>query len=310
MSHPSNIFTYTCCKVTALIFLSALLSISLLGCLGATQTLRYPSTSPDPKIQDSGPREEVDVSDIPDAIPRVEPITSAGNRSPYTVLGKTYVINFNSIGFVQEGLSSWYGKKFHGRKTSNGEIYDMYGMTAAHKTLPIPTFLRVSNLDNGRVVVVRVNDRGPFHKDRILDLSYTAAKKLGFHKKGTAPVRIEVIDPNQNTPAVVGNQMPSNTPIPSHGGKEPKAPRPVHPAGYALAENTYLQVGAFSQIEGAHRMANQIRTLTLHRVFVETPPSIGLFRVFVGPIDTNLTLYELRGVLQQNGLSTGHTVER
>ena len=282
--------------------------VVLSGCLATTTTPRYPSTSPDPRIQDSGPKEDVDVSHIPNAVPRHEPIRAAGNSSPYTVLGKTYVINFNSKGFVDEGVASWYGKKFHGRKTANGEIYDMYGMTAAHKTLPIPTFLRVTNLENSRVIIVRVNDRGPFHNNRILDLSYTAAKKLDFHKKGTARVRIEVLDPAEHTASVIGGQGESAAGGPASTLKP--APTPQDAAGYALADNTYLQVGAFSQIDGAHRLANQIRELTPHRVFVEAPRAAGLFRVFIGPIQSNLALYKLRDALQQNGLPAGHTVEK
>ena len=144
---------------------------------------------------DGPPPRDIDVSNLPDAVPKVEPIRKAGNKSPYTVLGKTYQVLPSSLGYRERGIASWYGNKFHGRKTSNGEIYSMYEMTAAHKSLPIPSYVKVTNLDNGRTVVVRVNDRGPFHGSRIIDLSYAAAKKLDYSNKGTANVEVVAIDP-------------------------------------------------------------------------------------------------------------------
>ncbi|HBQ01515.1 MAG TPA: septal ring lytic transglycosylase RlpA, partial [Gammaproteobacteria bacterium] len=117
----------------------------------------------------------------------------AGNRSPYTVLGKTYTVLPTERGYSERGVASWYGEKFHGHKTSNGEVFDMYMASAAHKSLPIPSFLRVTNLDNNRSLIVRVNDRGPFHGDRIVDLSYAAAMKLGYAERGTARVHLESI---------------------------------------------------------------------------------------------------------------------
>jgi len=130
--------------------------------------------------RDSAPINPRDVSAVKDAVPAPVRRTIAGNKSPYTVLGKTYTLLPESRGYKEQGLASWYGQKFHGRNTSNGEVYDMYAMTAAHKTLPIPSYVKVTNLDNGRSIVVRVNDRGPFHTDRIIDLSYAGAVKLDF----------------------------------------------------------------------------------------------------------------------------------
>lgn len=131
---------------------------------------------------------------LPDPIVRFEEPLSAGNTSPYSVLGKTYTVMADAAGYVNEGFASWYGTKFHGRQTANGELYDMYGLTAAHRRLPIPSYVRVTNLDNDRNTIVRINDRGPFHSNRVIDLSYAAAVKLGFAKLGTARVRIEVIE--------------------------------------------------------------------------------------------------------------------
>lgn len=169
-------------KVGAVII--ALLLVGLLGgCAsgGGTQTV----------VAASGGS---DGAEIPDAVPRVEPLSRSGNPASYHVRGKRYFTKKTSAGHVERGLASWYGKQFHGRKTSSGERYDMYGMTAAHKTLPLPTYVQVTNVENGRTAVVKVNDRGPFHGPRVIDLSYSAAKKLGVIQKGTAMVEVRAID--------------------------------------------------------------------------------------------------------------------
>jgi len=141
-----------------------------------------------------------ELPDIADAVPKVEPKSKYGNPKSYVVFGKRYYTKSSSKGHVERGLASWYGKKFHGRKTSNGERYNMYAMTAAHKTLPLPTYVRVTNLTNGRSTVVRVNDRGPFHGKRIIDLSYSAARKLGMAAQGIAMVEIRAINPSDPKP--------------------------------------------------------------------------------------------------------------
>lgn len=143
-------------------------------------------------------RPPVDPATVPDAVPKVEPFSKSGNPESYVQFGKRYWVLPSPYGFVQRGKASWYGKKFHGRRTSSGEEYDMYAMSAAHKTLPIPTYARVTNLDNGRSVVVRINDRGPFVDDRIVDLSFSAASRLGMIGPGTANVELKVLDPHQH----------------------------------------------------------------------------------------------------------------
>ena len=145
--------------------------------------------------KDGAPWWDVDVSKIPDATPTLH--TGPYKANPYTVLGKNYFPLQDSKTYVQSGTASWYGTKFHGQNTANGEVYDLYGMSAAHKTLPLPSYVRVTNLDNNRTVILRVNDRGPFYSDRIIDLSYAAAKKLGYAETGTARVKVEGIDPAQ-----------------------------------------------------------------------------------------------------------------
>lgn len=151
-----------------------------------------------PHIRDSAPDDIPDVDAIPEPEVVDEPRSPYGNRSPYKVLGKTYRVLDRSDDFVERGRASYYGQKFHGRRTSNLEVYDMYAFTAAHKSLPLPSFARVTNLDNGRSVVVRVNDRGPFHEGRVIDLSWAAAVKLDMHRAGTAQVEVRALSPGEN----------------------------------------------------------------------------------------------------------------
>lgn len=233
-------------------------------------------------IQDSGPDRDIDVTNLPDAIPRNELVRIAGNITPYRVLGKTYHVNFETEGFVETGYASWYGKKFHGRKTSNGEIYDMFAMTAAHKNLPIPSYVTVTNLENNRKVVVRVNDRGPFHDGRIIDLSYAAAKKLGFHEQGTAKVRVEYLEapagPGQNAVDV------------AYG-------------------NTYLQAGAFRSKDSAVTLQRQIADLTGHAVRIQPEPGRRLYKVLIGPVGNNSEVMKIRRAMQQANLGDPYLVE-
>ncbi|TDK24426.1 septal ring lytic transglycosylase RlpA family protein [Luteimonas aestuarii] len=181
-----------------------------------------PGVSPYPAMQEdlstrgdyvAGGLYKPGVSDtVPDYLPRVEcipepvvahePLSRVGNRTPYTVLGRSYQVRDSADGFVETGIASYYGNKFHGRRTSNQEVYDMYAFTAAHKSLPLPSFARVTNLDNGRSVVVRVNDRGPFHEGRVIDLSYAAAVKLDIHRQGTGRVEVRGLTPGQAQPTL------------------------------------------------------------------------------------------------------------
>lgn len=180
----------------------ALLLVAALTACGAPGPKRPSSDNPNAgryKLEhDVAPHpDEVpdDIDRIPDAVPRAEPRSRGGNSPSYSVFGKTYRVLDDARGFRERGVASWYGKKFHGNRTANGETYDMYAMTAAHKSLPLPSYARVTRLDNGRSVVVRVNDRGPFHRGRIIDLSYAAAAKLGMLGAGSAEVEVVAIDP-------------------------------------------------------------------------------------------------------------------
>lgn len=185
------------------------------------------------------------LANLPDPIPRREPRSVRGNPASYTVDGRTYRVMASSAGYRATGLASWYGRKFHGRLTSSGEPFDMFRLTAAHRSLPIPTYLKVTNLDNGKTAVVRVNDRGPFHSDRIIDLSYAAAVKLGFADHGTTRVRLQVVE---QTPRFV------------------------------------LQAGAFKDLDAADLLKNNLIRLTGQSAYVVKVPRDPLYRVRLGPV--------------------------
>ena len=174
-----------------------------------------------PHIRDSAPDYIPDVDAIPEPEVVEEPRSRYGNRSPYSVLGKSYTVLDDPQGFTERGTASYYGNKFHGRRTSNMEVYDMYAFTAAHKSLPLPSFARVTNLDNGRSVVVRVNDRGPFHAGRVVDLSWAAAVKLDMHRQGTARVEVRALSPGEDARQVYDAVA---------GDPAPAAPQPTDPA--------------------------------------------------------------------------------
>jgi rare lipoprotein A len=184
-----------------------------------------PSSNPS---QDGPPApEEIppNVAQIPDAVPAPEPKSSYGNPDSYEVYGDRYVILKDPRGYKERGYASWYGKKFQGKRTSSGEPYDMFKMTAAHKTLPIPCYAKVTNIENGHSVIVRINDRGPFHEGRIIDLSYTAAVKLGSLGRGSIPVEVEAVDPSAPPQTMVASSPPPATPRP-----RPAAPQAAAPA--------------------------------------------------------------------------------
>ncbi|UTA49625.1 septal ring lytic transglycosylase RlpA family protein [Simiduia sp. 21SJ11W-1] len=210
-------------------------------------------------------------------------------------------------------MASWYGNKFHGHQTSNGEIYNMYGMTAAHKTLRIPTYVKVTNLDNNLSVIVRVNDRGPFHGDRIIDLSYAAARKLDYAERGTARVRVEAIDP-----VAWANSRDGSTEVMAQAASEPpklrgqtlenKAPLPESVEGYQLPANTFLQAGAFSSKDSANSLREKLGGLTHYPVFVAQATKNSLYRVRIGPITDNYDLMQIRELVFRKGGVRPHVV--
>ncbi len=223
--------------------------------------------------QDGPPNHTIDVSKIPNAVPKVEPKSRYGNKSPYFVLGKRYTVLKSAKGYQATGIASWYGTKFNHHKTSNNEYYDMFKMTAANKTLPIPTYVKVINLENGKQIIVKINDRGPFEKNRLIDLSYTAAKKLDMLKKGTAHVKIIALGPH--------HYSTSSKPV------------------------IYLQAGAYSHYSNAKHLQQKITKLlktipcSIHSV---KKINATLYRVQIGPIVNTSIAHKLRTTLQSAGI--------
>ena len=260
--------------------------------------------------KDGAPWWDVDVSRIPDATPTLH--SGPYKANPYTVLGKSYFPMSESKNYVAAGTASWYGTKFHGQNTANGEVYDLYGMSAAHKTLPLPSYVKVTNLDNNKSVILRVNDRGPFYSDRIIDLSYAAAKKLGYAETGTARVKVEGIDPQQwwaqrgrpaplmlNEPKVAQSAAPVLTA--SAGTVEQWTPPPQQHAAAVVpmqmdakknasapASGQYLQVGAFANPDAAELLRSKLSGMVQTPVFISSivRNQQTLHRVRMGPIGT------------------------
>ena len=273
--------------------------IFLAACSGNKQKPAAKSEAPynpnDGRYQhdkDFGPSEDIDLSHVPDAVPRYETRTKAGNRNPYTVLGQTYHLISDESSYRERGYASWYGNKFNGHNTSNGERYDMYAMTGAHKTLPIPSYVRVTNLDNGKSVVVRINDRGPFHKGRIIDLSYAAAQRIGIHKTGTGRVEVEIALPNDAAP------IPRRADSKAVAHKEP-----------ALPAGTYLQVGAFGQKASAQQFAASVGSkLTFPVTINSSMQPKQIHRVRVGPFTDAKSLQDARNQLARIKIFEAHVV--
>lgn len=304
--------------------LALLVAAALAGC--AAGPPRAPGSGPAASDRDGPePSPPVDLERVPDAEPTLEPIRSGGPNKPYEVLGKSYVPIVQDAPFTERGLASWYGRKFHGRRTASGEVYNMYAMTAAHPTLPIPSYARIRNPANGREVVVRVNDRGPFHSKRIVDLSYTAALRLGL-LRGVAPVELQRITGDEIRsgawrrgteaegvqvaardgvePVVVAPSTPPSPVAP--GPALPPAlaaasagpPQAVEPVAEApAARGFWVQLGAFRVREGAEsfqkRVAAELDWLTpLLAVFDEA----SMFRLQAGPYASRA---EARGVAER-----------
>ena len=217
-------------------------------------------------------------------MPRAEPRARYGNHSRYQVFGKTYTVMPSSKGYREKGTASWYGSKFHGRRTSSGEPYDMHLATAAHKSLPLPTYAEVTNLDNGRKVVVKVNDRGPFKDDRIIDMSYGAALRLDMIKTGTARVEVRAID--------VG------------GGGEVADTKPAK----TVTSETWLQAGAYSRKDGARQLAGKLEQSDLEPVSIRKDD--GLYRVWLGPYSNDSQAERVIARAVELGFDRPHRVKR
>jgi len=252
-------------------------------------------------IGDSAPSAPpTNIHRIADAVPKYEPKSRGGNPKSYQVFGKTYYVLPTNEGFTEQGTASWYGTKFHGRKTSNGETYDMYAMTAAHKNLPLPSYLEVTNISNGKQVIVRVNDRGPFHGGRIIDLSYAAAAKLGMLKQGTSSVKIRAITPEQNN---------SHTPAPPLLSSTST----VDSKTTNLKEtNLYIQVGAFGNEENAKQVKQELENSHIQpiHIHIDKNNESTFYRVQVGPYINLVDADLMRIKLSQLGVKKIHYMQR
>ncbi len=235
-------------------------ALGLLALSACSVTTHRPAPSPAP--QPVAPAPPATVERIPDAVPRIEPRSAHGNPPFYDVLGQRYYVLASADGYLERGVASWYGPTFQGGNTSSGEPYDMYAMTAAHKTLPLPCYARVTNLRNGRSVVVRINDRGPFVANRLIDLSYSAAAKLDMVRDGTSLVEVRALSPA----------------VPDILTRTSAQPPPA----------LYVQAGAFADQQNAQRLLARLQAAGLARAFIALPLQNGphLFRVRLGPVDS------------------------
>lgn len=245
--------------------------------------------------QDGAPDNPPDFAALPEPVPRVEPLSKYGNPATYEVFGKTYRTLKTSAGYTERGIASWYGTKFHKRRTSSGEPYDLYAFTAAHKTLPLPCFAEVTNLRNGRKLIVRINDRGPFHDNRVIDLSYAAASRLGILPVGTGLVEVRVIDPRRPGPAIR---------LASARTSQSDAPVRSETRVATAPNNLYLQVGAFQSRANAERLRDRLQqsvTSAIHVVQAEIAQNT-VYRVRIGPLQNVDEADRLTGKLARLGV--------
>jgi rare lipoprotein A len=281
--------------------------------------------------QDSAPKFEYGELAFVEPTPVYEPHNVWTSR-PYTVLGGYYTPLQDSKGYQEEGYASWYGQKFHGHTTANGETFDMFALTAAHKTLPLPSFLRVTNLENNKTTTVRVNDRGPFHDDRILDLSYGAAKKLGFHSKGVTRVKVEIIHVSKDGIVTIGNNTQAETRLAANDNNTDNHTLQTSVASSTIANNRstselresmgngpqvleeslddtllFVQVTATSDESKARDLATGLSNL------LQVPNSIpkldNIYRLHLGPVENEQSAQKLIQALQKIGFDTAFQVE-
>lgn len=253
---------------------------------------------------DGPPKYNVDVSRIPNATPKPEPLAKYGNMRSYKVLGKRYYPMKSAHDFEQTGVASWYGTMFHERKTSSGEKYDMLGMTAAHKTLPLPTYVEVTNLKNHRTIIVKVNDRGPFASNRIIDLSYVAAKKLGMLSHGTALVKVRAINPymySHKSTKAIGRRLRTATPV---------AATKARNSSKRAASYIFLQAGAFKNKAYAVKLKKRLASMLTFPVRISHPTvNSKLYRVQIGPIRDGMSADKITKRLRTIGISANKTQE-
>lgn len=282
--------------------------------------------------QDSAPKHVAKVPETLDAVPKYEAYRSFNHR-PYEVLGKRYTPMRTGKGYEATGYASWYGQKFHGHLTSNGETYNMFAMSAAHKTLPLPSFVRVTNLENNKQAIVRVNDRGPFHDNRIIDLSYAAAVKLGYHSKGTAKVKLEVIHFDEDNNVTVGSSptvsydeylgiaVASNaiedmdssvdfeeTIASTTTNNSPAVNTTIPQNTNERNHGTFIQVAALSNAEKAKSISHVLSAL--YQLPAHLPSSNNVYKLQLGPVEDEKTLEDVLRQLKQNGYPNAYAVKQ
>ena len=295
--------------------LCAAVAVGMAACFSAPRRPGSPSPAATPEAETPPPAQSA-----PDVVPRIEPRSRNGNPPFYDVLGKRYFVLSSSVGYVERGVASWYGPGFHKVRTSIGEIYDMYGMSAAHKTLPLPAYVRVTNLQNGRSVVVRVNDRGPFVGNRIIDLSYTAASKLDMLRNGTAMVEVRSLDgapapaPALETPLTAADSAPTAAPLSPLETASPTATSPAAAAAgapvalVAVPAALFIQAGAFSDPKNAERLVEKLRGGGYGKIFVRDNEIAGrrMYRVRIGPVPNVAEFDRIVAALERVGVHDAH----
>jgi rare lipoprotein A len=301
--------------------LCAAVAIGMAACSSAPPRPQSPSPAATPEPETPPPAQSV-----PDVVPRSESRSRSGNPPFYDVLGKRYFVLSSNVGYLERGVASWYGPGFHKVRTSTGEIYDMYGMSAAHKTLPLPAYVRVTNLQNGRSIVVRVNDRGPFVGNRIIDLSYTAASKLDMLRNGTAMVEVRSLDaapalapapaPALEAPITAADSAPAAAPLTASPLEATSAAAPL--AGSAVAGSAvtqvavpaalFIQAGAFSDPKNAERLVEKLRGGGYGKIFVRDNEIAGrrMYRVRIGPVPNVAEFDRIVAALARVGVHDAH----
>ena len=273
------------------LIMAGLLGLLLISCAGEQKIEPEPGDGPSTL--------DLKASDVADAVPRAEPLARYGNHSPYEVFGKKYTVLKSNEGYHERGTASWYGSKFHGRRTSSGEPYDMHLATAAHKSLPLPTYAEVTNLDNGRKVIVKINDRGPFKTGRLIDMSYGAALRLDMIATGTARVDVRVIDVYSGS----GERVIADTGV---------ANEVTHKINEGVDagndQATWLQAGAYGRREGAEKLAGQLEQADVSPVSIHNTGN--LFRVWLGPYLSSVELESVIARVIELGFERPHRVRR
>jgi rare lipoprotein A len=282
-------------------------ALLLAGCFAARREPIRANPAPSEPLPSAAETQPPSPGPVPDIVPRVEPRSRYGNPPFYDQFGKRYYVLSSSVGYIERGVASWYGPGFHKVRTSTGEPYDMYAMTAAHTTLPLPCYVRVTNLQNGRSVVVRVNDRGPFVDNRIIDLSYTAAARLDMLRNGTALVEVATVEPPLSSAAGTPTAAPPTAALPTAAPLRQTpivvAPSAATPA--AVGKSFFVQAGAFSDPANAQRLADRLRGGGYGTVFVRDDQIAGrrMFRVRIGPIAGVADFDRIVAALERSGIS-------